>query len=120
MEATAYAIKANLHQAERISRRGAADIAVGGGMTRSSTWTGILVDVLGRQVRLSPTPYVSALGAYLCAATCIGEFPSLEEAARSAGGLLRSLEPDSRGTAEYQDHYQHWLAVEEGMKGLSL
>jgi xylulokinase len=89
-------------------------------MTRSATWTRILVDVLGRPVGVAPTPNVSARGAYLCASTAIGEFASLDEAAQSIDGTLKTAEPDPRSAAEYADHYERWSRAGQEMRALSL
>ena len=120
MEAIAYAIRANLEQLEELSGAAAAGVSVGGGMTRSATWTRILVDVLGRPVRLSPTPDVSALGAYLCASTAIGEHGSLDEAADGVRGRLETAGPNSARSAEYQDYYERWTEISGRLKEVAL
>ena len=79
----------------------------------------ILVNVIGRQVKVSSTPNVSALGAYLCAATAIGEFGSLEEAADSVKGSMKQVEPDTLLSAEYKDYYDTWLRTDGELQGLS-
>lgn len=120
MEAIAYAIRANLEQLEELSGATAAVVSVGGGMTRSALWTKILVDVLGRPVRLSPTPDVSAAGAQLCALTGIREYGSLGEAAESREGSIRIAEPDRHSAAEYAEHYQRWTRAGQGVRAISL
>lgn len=120
LEAIAYAMKANLAQIESLAGARAKDITLGGGMTRSPTFVKILADVLGRSVGVSPTPQVSALGAYLCARTALGDFASLEEAAASARPRLRTVEPDPRDSAEYQGHFQRWLRASDTLAGLGL
>ena len=116
MEGIAYALRQNLQQAETIAGQAAKDIAVGGGMTRSSTWTEILVNVLGRPVRVSPTPQASALGAYLCTTTALGDYKDLDEAADSVVGSMPEVKPDPQESAQYRDHYQHWADVSEGLE----
>ena len=111
LEAIAYTVRANLEQAQDIAGEEARDVAVGGSMVQTATWVNILADVVGRPMMLSPTPQVSALGAYLCAATALGEFASLEEAAEGISGTLKAVEPDPKGSAEYQDLYERWLRL---------
>jgi autoinducer 2 (AI-2) kinase len=119
LEGIAYAVRANLQQAEGVAGEDAREIAVGGGMIQTQTWVRVLVDVIGRPVKVSPTPRVSALGAYLCAARSLGEFASLEEAAVGIGGALKTVEPDPQGSAEYQDHYQMWLQAAGQLEDMS-
>ena len=108
LEAIAYAVNANLEQVEGMTGESVADIAVGGGMTQTSTWVRVLADVVGREIKVSPTPQVTALGAYLCAAKAIGELDSIEEGARGLTDQLRTIEPDPLAHLEYLDHYQRW------------
>jgi autoinducer 2 (AI-2) kinase len=116
LEASAYAIKANLLQLEEIASVDARQIAVGGGMTRSQTFLQILADVLGREVLVSSEHQVSALGAALCASIAIGHFGSFEEAASHRD--LRAMGPDRLRAAEYLDHYERWLEVSSTLEEL--
>ena len=60
------------------------------------------------------------MGAYLSARTTLGEFESLEDAAKSILSTLAVTEPDPRSTAEYQDHYERWLDVSDRLKSINL
>ena len=117
LEGIAYAMRANLQQAEAVAGEVSTEIAVGGGMTRTHTWVKLLADVIGREVRFAPSPHVSALGAYLCAATAIGGFASLEEAAGSVAGSLQPVEPDPLARAEYEDLYHGWVEAADRLGG---
>ena len=118
LEGAAYAIRSNLEQLEDVAGVPAKSIAVGGGMTHTAAFTRILADVMGRELRLSPVPQTSALGAYLCACVGLGEYSTLEEAASSVKSDLISLEPDPLASAEYQDYYDQWLAFSDGLQTL--
>lgn len=120
LEAAAYTIRANLEQAGRLAGAPAARVALGGGMTKTHTFVRVLADVLGRQVEVAAQPAVSAFGAYLCAATALGEFASLDEAAGSARKGLRPVQPDLATSTEYEEHYQRWLETAEKLKGIAL
>ena len=109
LEAISYAIRANLEQAEALAGHQATVVALGGGMTRTQTFSKIATDVLGRVLRLSPEPRVSAVGAYLCAATALGDFSSLEEASESAANKMKAVHPEPVTASEYDSHYQRWL-----------
>jgi autoinducer 2 (AI-2) kinase len=120
LEAIAYAVKSNLLQIEELTGTPARNIAVGGGMTLTTTWTRVLADVLGRETLVSSTPEVSGLGASLCARTAVGEFTSLEEAAASVRPLLQRQEPDAAPSAEYQDLFARWVELSDGLQGMGV
>ena len=120
LEAIAYGAVSNLRQAEETAGRAASGIAVGGGMVRTTTWPQILTDVLGDEVLLSPTPEVTALGAYLFAETALGRFSSIEEAAASVRFGLRPLEPDPVAAAEYVELRQRWSELSDGLESLGI
>ena len=120
LEALAYAIRSNLEQAERLAGAASVRVAIGGGLTRSSTLVGIMADVLGREVMVAPHPNVSALGAFLCARTGLGDFGSIGEAASEAEPGLRSVDPDPVGAAEYDELYKGWLQTQERIEAVGL
>jgi len=108
LESIAYAVRANLEQIEELSDSNISIIAVGGGMTRTDTWIKILTNVLGRPIRLPPTTEISSMGAYLSAATALGEFSSLEHASTSMIPRLKTIEPNQSVVSEYEELYQYW------------
>ena len=120
LEAVAYAVRANLEQAESVAGSAADSVAVGGGMVRTRLWVEILANVLGRAVMVPPRPQATASGAYLCAATALGDFGSLEEAAAFAAEDLETVEPDDLDTADYMGHYERWVEVREQTEAIEL
>ena len=120
LEAIAFATRANLERLERTVGAMTPAIAVGGGMVQTSTWVRILANVVGRETRVSLVPHVSALGAYVCAATAIGEFESLEQGAEVMGSKLVTAEPEPAAQLEYQDHYERWTQLLDELEGMAL
>ena len=120
LESAAYAVRANLEQAELVAGRAADTVAVGGGMIQTRLWVEILASVLGRAVLVPPRPQATATGAYLCAATAMGDFGSLEEAAASAAEDLETVEPDDLDAADYLGHYERWVEVREQTEAIGL
>lgn len=114
LESFAYTIRSNLHQLEEVSGQRAKSISIGGGMTKSQACIRILADVLGREIRVSPIPQVSALGGALCAATGAGFYSSLEEAASTR--RLKVVEPDPAATIEYEDCYNRWMDASRALE----
>ena len=111
IEGISYAVKANVLQIEELTGETIEFIAVGGGMIRTESFVRVLADVLGRSIKISAIPAVSAYGASLCAATAIGDFASLDEAASVAVSRLHDVDPDRVAAADYVDRYEQWLEV---------
>lgn len=113
LESFAYTIRANLEQLESESAITASHVALGGGLSRSSTFRMILPNVLGRPISMFGEPDVTARGAAMIARMATGEYNCLAESATVASHDARTTEPDPVDSAEYQDHYERWLEVHE-------
>ena len=120
LEGVAYAVRANLEQAESVAGSAADAVAVGGGMILTRLWVEILANVLDRAVMVPPRPQATATGAYLCAATALGDFGSLEEAATSAADGMETVEPDELDAADYRGYYERWMEVREQTEAIGL
>ncbi len=101
LESFAYAIRANLEQAERESGVEATRVAFGGGLTRSATLRRILPSVLGRPVTTFSEHDATAAGA---------------AGARAHGGV--TAQPDPAMAAEYQELYEMWSDAQERLGAL--
>ena len=115
LESFAYTIRANLEQLERESGIAVSRIALGGGLSRSSTFRQILPHVLGRPVSMFRQPDTTVIGAAMIARTAIDECGSLAELALPMSHDTQTVEPDPAAAAEYQDLYEHWLEVHESI-----
>ena len=115
LESFAYALRANLEQAERAADFDADKIGLGGGITRIPSFNGIVTDVLGREIMLSSNPDATAIGASLVARAAIGETSSLSEAKVRRSPDNTRLKPDPQSALEYEDRYQEWLRIQEGL-----
>ncbi len=119
LENLVFAVKANIAQLESIAGGRASEVWLSGGMAQGGTLARILADVLGAEVRLPRTLEASVLGAAMAAAAGAGIYCGLEEASRAMGRRARIVRPDPLAALEYQEHYQRWAAVGEGLRGLS-
>ncbi len=131
LENIAFAVKANLERIEAVySAQHSAPcgaealttdplIHLGGGLSHSRLFAQIVADVLGRPVQTSAIASVSALGAAMCAATGIGEYSSLAEAAQAMSCSGELCTPDRVAQAEYLDAYERWLEAYRGLETLS-
>jgi len=119
LENIAYAVRANLERVEAVGKRQAAELGLGGGLSRSRLFPQIVADVLGRPVRLAPQACVSTLGAAICAACAAGLYSGLSEAAAAMVRPGELLLPERAAQAEYLDTYERWLQVYSSLRQIS-
>lgn len=120
LESIAYKLAASVEQLEAVTGVDATAIALGGGMTRAKPFAAILAAALGKPLSLSPLPDATAAGARLCAATAIGEFASLDEAARFAKQSQQVIAPDAYDSAAYRDLYRRWQETARRLQSVNL
>ncbi len=119
LEATAYAIRANIEQLELVSGAPIASLAMGGGMSRSALFTQVIADVIDRAVEVAASPETSAVGAAVLAAVAVGLHPSLDAARAAMTDGRRIVEPNARASADYEDHYARWCAMSDGFERMA-
>jgi len=102
LENVAYALRANLEQAEDVAGVRATRIAVGGGLTNAAVFSRILCDVLARPIEVAQDVEVTARGAALMAARAAG----LDETSLRVD--MQSIEPDGPAAEGYERRYQRW------------
>ena len=111
VEGTAYALRANIEQLRQLGGKGGEEtgrLRVGGGLSRSAVWTGIVCDVLEAPVEVSRVAETSALGAAICAGVGAGAFGDLPEAASTLARPERTHEPEAGRAGAYRRHYASW------------
>lgn len=81
-----------------------------GGFARSSNWTQMLADLSGTQVVVPDTYEASAFGAAALAMVAMGALPNID-AVTGKLHTLRTHEPNSVYTEQYQEMYQIYKAV---------
>lgn len=108
LEATAYAVRANMEQLEEVSGARIASLAIGGGMSRSHDFCQIVTDVIDRPLAVAAVPETSAVGAAALAAVAVGLHATLADAVRAMTAGGRVLTPNPRISAAYDDYYARW------------
>ncbi len=106
LEGMAFIIRANLEQITAVLGE-PPTVAMTGGLTRSSFWTRLVADVLGRPVRVSDFPECTALGAAICAGVGAGVFADLPEGARRLSRTCE-VQPDEPAGQTYAALYTDW------------
>ena len=120
LEGLAYALRANIEQAERVAGISADRISLGGGMTRTKSFVRIMSDVMGRPIEVSNSPESTAIGAAHVARAAIGQFASLTDAIESTRSLTRTMDPNPHTAADYQDLYRAWLDTQHALGKIPL
>ena len=120
IEGLAYALRANVEQAERVAGIPAHRISLGGGMTRTKSFAQIMSAVVGRPIEVVDGPESTTIGAAHIARVAIGEFASLRDAIGSTPAVTSTMDPDPHTTADYQDLYQQWLETQQTLGRIPL
>jgi sugar (pentulose or hexulose) kinase len=113
LESIAFAVRANLEQAEEVAGLRGAELRLGGGMSRSPLVPSMLAAVVDRPVIVGSSPETSALGAAALAAVSVGIHDTSDAAMAAMVRPSRTIEPDARASAEYEDVYQRWFVMSE-------
>jgi len=115
MEGVAYHLRWIIEALERLGLRVGALNAIGGGST-SPTWTRIISDITGRELRVAERPLeAGAIGAALTTAVGLGFYPNME-AVDELVKISRVVEPqDGKRQARYQALYEEYRAIYEAL-----
>ncbi len=115
LENIAFALRANLEQAEEVTGLAATRIALGGGLTQAAPFPRIVADALGRPVEVAREVDVTGLGAARLAAEAVG---------LPADGLVppvERIEPEAGVSETYRRAYERWrrlgVALDATMEG---
>ena len=119
LESIAFAVRANLEQLECVSGMPASRIALGGGMTATSSWVEMLPNALGRPVEVASSPNVTAAGAYVTAVAALGGLDSISGEAE-ARARTTTIEPTTIESAEYDAHYQRWTEMAQHLESAGI
>ncbi len=111
LENIAYALRANLEQAEEVTGLPATRIATGGGLTRVPAFSRILADTLNRPVEVARDVDVTCRGAAMLAARAIG-------LAGSLAVETKTIEPDPGAVDGHARKYEHWRRLCAGLDNL--
>ena len=110
LENIAYALRANLEQAQEVSGLAATRIALGGGLTRAAVFPSIVASVLERPIDLAAEIDVTGWGAARLAARAAGTPLPPVPAVR--------VEPDAAVAETYARLYQRWCRLGGALDGM--
>ncbi len=93
-------------------------LVLAGGAAKGRLWPQIVADVTGRRLRIPRVREATALGGAAAAATGVGQFASLSEAAQAFVVFDREVAPDPANRAVYDLARKRWLAAYAAQKAL--
>lgn len=94
-------------------------IIVSGGGSNSKLWLQLKANILGREIYRFPYSDTGALGGAVAAASALGEYPSLEEAAKEMLGEPELIEPDMKCHRVYQERYEAYQELYSKLKNVN-
>ena len=94
-------------------------VTFAGGASKSRLWSQIVCDALGLPLRIPAVKEATALGAAMLAATGVGIYASIKEAADVMVKIEATLEPDMENHKKYMEMYKTWRKIYDAELGLS-
>ncbi|WP_018689517.1 FGGY-family carbohydrate kinase [Ahrensia kielensis] len=76
-------------------------VVMAGGIVKNAAWMQATVDAIGRPVDVAEQDNLSLVGACVCAATALGVFDNLKEAAKHCASPTRQILPNAERTNWY-------------------
>ena len=93
-------------------------ITFAGGASKGTLWSQILADVTGKLIQIPAVNEATALGGAFAAGVAVGEYGSIEEAAKSLVTWDKTYEPNMANTALYADVAARWKEAYAAQLGL--
>ena len=117
-ESVAFLLRENVELVEQVNGVRVEQIRSQGGGSKSEVWRRIKADVSGIPIGLLSETECASLGAAILAATAIGLYPSLEDAAARANGVSSWIQPDSGLKPLYDAGYAVYRSLYERLATL--
>jgi ribulose kinase len=96
------------------------DVVIAGGATRSDLWLQIHADVSGIPLRVTGVPDAPGLGCAILAATSVGEFDTIVEAADHMVKKGRIIEPDMQAHEAYRPIFAAYKQAYPALKSIGV
>jgi FGGY-family pentulose kinase len=90
----------------------------GGGGVRSRLWLQIHADILDMPIHVPRDPEACALGSAMIAAVHVGQFATLDEAARAMVQLAGVIEPEAANRTAYDELYGRYRSTYPALREL--
>lgn len=115
----AYAVRANVDQIAAVTGRGATELIVGGGMSRSVLLVRFLADVVGLPVRQAIEPQSTGLGCAILVAAGAGAHSDVPTAVRA---MCRhdTILPDAERRETLDAAFRKWRGLYDSLEDLTI
>ncbi len=116
LEGVAFGLRDNLELLGDAGLARPSSLRASGGALKSTTWRGILADVLDVPLEIVETPEAAAVGAALLAGTGVGAWATAGDAARAAVRVLGVREPSPERVRRYAEIHTTFRALYPALK----
>lgn len=93
-------------------------VRLAGGVAHSAVWTQIFADVLEMPIETVDADETGALGCAIAVAAAVGDYGSIEEAAKAMCRVSPAVVPDPGRSELYRQKYAMYLKTAESLDGL--
>jgi len=90
-------------------------VRISGGATESKAWVQIFADVLQMPIEVSAAKELGTLGAAMCVAAAVGDYPNLKAAADSMARVSYVCPPNTANREIYRKKYEIYKALIQGI-----
>lgn len=118
-ESAAYVSLGHMRIVEELTGQTIERAVMTGGAAKGALWPQLVADVLGIPLAIPEVKESSALGVAMHAATAIGVFDDVREAAAAIVRFQGSVEPDDASHRAYEPLYERWRQLYLGAISLS-
>src|SRR5574338_69017 len=117
IEAVCYGTE-NVFRTFRANGHTLTDVVACGGAVNSDLWMQIHADVSNLPITITEVPEAVSLGAAALASVAGGVHPTVADAARRMGRVVRRIEPDTKAHEAYRFYVERYVASYEAMQQL--
>lgn len=93
-------------------------IRLTGGVAKSEVWTQMFADVMNIPIEVLDADETGALGCAIAAAAAVGDYPSVEAAARSMCRIAKRVMPDQGNVEVYNQKYALYCKTVDSLHGV--
>ena len=117
LEGVAFAIKDNLEIINQMGANVKSSCLCGGG-AKSELWRKIMANVLNLEIKLPVTEQGPGYGSAILAMVGAGEYGSVKECSEALFKIKKTVQPDSRLAALYNEKYEKYRRIYPAVKEL--
>lgn len=117
-EGVAFSHKYHLNKLLKTRTNAPECIRLAGGVVNSPVWVQMFADIMEMPVETVNVKETGALGCAIAAAVAVGNYPSIDEAAKAMCHIGRRVEPNEKNYDIYRRKYDLYLKTIDALDGL--